>query len=85
MKILFKTIFTFLTFVIFFIKVLIFIEFEVKLLKVRKNLFEQIKPQWDTIVSKNTCFQRILIRNKGKRSERFSMAKEYEIYEVSTI
>ena len=32
----------------------------------RNNLLEQINPQWDSTVSKNTYFQRILIGNREK-------------------
>ena len=48
-------------------KVLVSIEIEVKLPKVRNNLLKQINPQCDCIVSKNTCFQRILMGNREKR------------------
>ena len=41
----------------------------VKLPKVRNNLFEEISRQWDCIVSKNTCFQRIFMGIKKKSKE----------------
>ena len=33
----------------------------VKLPKVRNNLLEEMNPEWDCIVSKNTCFQQIFM------------------------
>ena len=49
------------------------------------NLFEEMNRQWDCIVSKNTCFQRIFMGAEMKNRENFSMVKEYERHEVSSI
>ena len=40
----------------------------VKLTKVRNNL-EEMNPQWDCIVSKNTCFQQNFKRTEKKSKE----------------
>ena len=40
----------------------------VKLTKVRHSLFMEMNRKWDRIVSKNTCFQRIFMGAKKKRS-----------------
>ena len=39
----------------------------VKLPKVRNNLLEQMNPEWDCIVSKNTCFQQMGTEKKSKK------------------
>ena len=46
----------------------------VKLLNVRNNLLEEMNPEWDRIVSKNTCFQEIFMGTE-KRVKRFSDCK----------
>ena len=83
MKNLFKTIFIFLTFTICFHKSLGFIEIEDKLAKVKNNFLEQINFQKNCIPSENTCFKRILMRDREIRS--FSIAKECGRHEVSRI
>ena len=58
----------------------------VKLSKIRKNLLEEMNPQWNAIVSKNTCFQQIFMGTEKKSKEiLFSMVKEYGRHEISSI
>ena len=40
-----------------------------KLTEVRNNFLEEMNPQWDCIVSKNTCFQQIF-RGTEKKSKK---------------
>ena len=44
----------------------------VKLPKVRKNLLEEMNPQWNCIVLKNTCFQQIIMGTKKKIKKFFN-------------
>ena len=43
----------------------------VRLPKVKNNLLEEMHPQWDSIVLKNTCFQQIFMGTKKKSKEIF--------------
>ena len=43
----------------------------VKLTKVRNNIFFEMNCQWDCIVSKNICFQRVFMGTKKKGKETF--------------
>ena len=45
----------------------------VKLPKVRNNLLEEINPEWDCIVSKNTFFQQIFMGTEKKSKEIFRL------------
>ena len=42
-----------------------------KLPKKRNNLLEEMNPEWDCIVSRNTCFQQIFIATEKKSKEIF--------------
>ena len=44
-------------------------EIKVKLPSVRNNLVEQINHQFDYILFENTCFQRVLIGSREKRTK----------------
>ena len=46
-----------------------------KVYYLRNNLLEQINPQWDCIVSKNTYFQHILIENRKRQENKFLNSK----------
>ena len=42
---------------------------------VRNNLLEEMNPQWDCIVSKNTCFQQISMGTEKKSKEIFHVKR----------
>ena len=48
----------------------------VKLPKVRNNLLEEMSPEWDCIVSKDTCFYYIFMETEKKSKEIFRYKKK---------
>ena len=53
----------------------------VKLLKVRNNLFEEMNPEWNFIVSKNMCFQQIFMGTEKKNKEIFDYKRIWKTQE----
>ena len=44
----------------------------------RNNLREEMNPEWDCIVSKNTCFQQIFMETEKKRKEIFLLYEKHK-------
>ena len=49
----------------------IFLLMTVKLPKVRNNLFDEMNPEGNCIVSKKTCFQQVFMETEKKSKETF--------------